>query len=97
LEGDSYALLLPGCVAAVAAQLGARLRQELAGLGIGHQGLRLSVGATVGVAEADSRTLESAGAWLARAQAAWYEAKYGGQGAVRLAAPAASVALVLPA
>jgi hypothetical protein len=39
----------------------------------------------------------SAADWLARSHAAWYEAKYGGGAAVRLAAPAASVPLVVPA
>ncbi len=97
LEGDTYALLLPGCVAAVAVQLGDRLRAELAGLGGNHQGRRLGVGATVGVAEIDRRAAGGASAWLARSQAAWYEAKYGGRGAVRVAAPASALAVVLPA
>ncbi len=116
LDGDTYALLLPGCVAAVAVQLGQRLRLELTGLGISHQGQRLGVGATVGVAEIDRRLARSAEAtattttatatqaaaasasdWLARSQAAWYEAKYGCGGAVRLAAPTASLALVVSA
>jgi diguanylate cyclase (GGDEF)-like protein/PAS domain S-box-containing protein len=119
-EADTYALLLPGCVAAVAVQLGRRLRDELAGLGVTHQGQRLRVGATVGVAEIERPAASVAPAgrpgtpgvesdlnagqtaapraadWLARSHAAWYEAKYGGSGAVRLAAPTASVALVLP-
>jgi hypothetical protein len=61
----------------------------------------------VGVAEIDRRAsghrsgspsaAVSAADWLARSHAAWYEAKYGGGAAVRLAAPPASVALVLPA
>ncbi len=103
LDGDTYALLLPGCVAAVAMQLGQRLRTELAGLGVSHQGRRLSVSATVGVAEIDRRSGSGPGStatasdWLARGHAAWYEAKYAGAGGVRLAAPLTRVALVLPA
>ena len=107
LDGDTYALLLPGCVAAVAVQLGQRLRGELAALGVSHQGQRLGVAATVGVAEvirrepgagtATATATATASDWLARGHAAWYVAKYGGHGAVRLAAPASSLALVLPA
>ncbi len=108
LDGDAFALLLPGCVAAVAVQLGQRLRTELAGLALspqGRPGSHASVGATVGVAEVDRRAAGSGGqaaanaaAWLARSHAAWYEAKYGGGGPVRLAAPQASVpVVVLPA
>lgn len=97
LEGDTYTMLLPGCVTAVAVQLGQRLRAELAGLRNSQQGPHPRVGATVGVAEINRREAGGASDWLARGQAAWYEAKYGGRGAVRVAAPATSVALVLPA
>ena len=77
LEGDAYALLLPGCVAAVALQLAARLQGSLAAL---------DVAATVGVVELDTRASVPVAGWMARAHAAWYEAKYGGRGSVRLAA-----------
>jgi diguanylate cyclase (GGDEF)-like protein/PAS domain S-box-containing protein len=103
LEADTYALLLPGCVAAVAVQLGQRLRTELAGLGVTRQGRRLGVGATVGVAEIGkphggraATPSASAADWLARSHAAWYEAKYGGGSAKALSAPAASVTLAVP-
>ncbi len=96
LDGDTYALLLPGCVAAVAVQLGQRLRREVAGLAASHDDPCLGLAATVGVAEINRREPGSASDWLARGHAAWYVAKYGGQGAVRLAASAASVTVVLP-
>ena len=96
LEGDTYALLLPGCVAAVAVQLGARLQAELGGLGISHQGRWSGVVATVGVAEADRSEVEDADTWLTRAMAAWYAAQCGGQGRAPLAAPAATLERVLP-
>ncbi len=96
LEGDTYALLLPGCVAAVAVQLGARLQAELAGLGSSHQGRWSGVVATVGVAEADRGEVEDAGTWLKRALAARPGAPCGGPGAARLAAPAAALERVLP-
>jgi diguanylate cyclase (GGDEF)-like protein/PAS domain S-box-containing protein len=89
LEGDTYAMLLPGCVAPVALQMGERLRTALGQLGVDHAGRHLGVGATVGVAELDPATpmgMAGADAWLAQARAAWYEAKYAGQGGVRLAA-----------
>jgi diguanylate cyclase (GGDEF)-like protein len=113
LDGDTYALLLPGCVAAVAVQLGQRLRLELTRLGVRHEGRHLGVDATVGVAEIDRRAGGSGSAnasdWLARSQAAWSAAKRVSGGAVRLAAPVtgpvtgpvtappAGAALVLPA
>lgn len=97
LEDDTFAMLLPGCQAEQAVHLGRRLRSALGELGVDHHGRRLGVGATVGVAARDARESGTAADWLLRARAAWYEAKYGGAGGVRLAAPATSVSLVAPA
>ena len=95
LEADCFAMLLPGCVAAVALQLARRLREEIAGLAV--HSLRPGATATIGLTEVDPAAALSAQDWMARAQAAWYEAKYGGRGAVRQAERPGRVALVTPA
>lgn len=97
LEGDAFALLLPGCVAAVAVQLGARLQTALAALAVENAGRRLAVAATVGVAELDATAGVPVAGWMARAHAAWYEAKYGGRGSVRVAAGVGELPLVVAA
>jgi diguanylate cyclase (GGDEF)-like protein/PAS domain S-box-containing protein len=75
LGGDEFALLLPGCVAPVALQIGARLRAAIAGIGVEHGGGRMTVSASVGVVEIDPAAAGPASTWLARADAACYEAK----------------------
>ncbi len=97
LGGDEFALLLPGCVAAVAVQLSERLHAALLAMEVPHGGQRLRVGASVGVVEIDSAAGHDAGTWLARADAACYEAKRAGGGVARVAAvpPASAVALAL--
>ena len=62
-----------------------------------HEGRWLSLGATIGLAEIVPAAGASVGEWMARAQAAWYEAKYGGQGAVRQAGQLDRLPLVAPA
>ena len=84
LGGDEFALLLPGCVAAVALQLAERLRQAITLIGVEHRGLRLCVGASIGVVEIDPGLGATPAAWLAQADAACYAAKHAGRGAVRL-------------
>lgn len=97
LEADTFALLLPGCASAVALPWGQGLALELAALSPEQQGRLLSLGATIGLAEVEPAAGASVGEWMARAQAAWYEAKYGGQGAVRLAGQLDRLPLVAPA
>ena len=88
LGGDEFALLLPGCVAAVAVHLGERLRDEIERVGVVHDGGRLLIGASVGVVEIEGATALPATEWMARADAACYEAKHAGRGRVRLACAA---------
>lgn len=97
LHDDTYALLLPGCAAEQALALARRLRSALSGLGVEHQGRWLAVGATVGVAALDRGARQDAQTWMARAHAAWYEAKYGEQGPVRMAAAPSQLSVVAPA
>ncbi len=87
LGGDEFALLLPGCVAAVAMQLGERLRDAIERLSVEFAGRRLFVGASIGVVEMDPAAETAAAGWLARADAACYDAKNAGRGRVRLARP----------
>jgi diguanylate cyclase (GGDEF)-like protein/PAS domain S-box-containing protein len=96
IGGDEFALLLPGCVGDVALQLGERLRRALSQVGIVHDGVRLTIGASIGVAEVRPGEGLDAAAWLARADAACYDAKRAGRDAVRLApdAPAAVLAAI---
>ena len=97
LEADAFALLLPGCVAAVAVQLGAQLQFTLATLAVEHAGRQLAVAATIGVVELDATAGVPVAGWMARAHAAWYEAKYGGRGRVRVAAGVGALPLVVAA
>jgi diguanylate cyclase (GGDEF)-like protein/PAS domain S-box-containing protein len=85
LGGDEFALLLPGCVAAVALQLGETLQHSIAQIAVEHGGHSLRVGASIGVVEIDAGEGLGAAAWLARADAGCYQAKHAGRGTVRLA------------
>ena len=110
LGGDEFALLLPGCVTEVALQLGERLRAAVGNIGIDHGGRRLTVGASIGVVEIPPESGTGPGSdvnggaacadtvsyWLARADAACYDAKRAGRNAVRLAVPAGVAVLPVP-
>jgi diguanylate cyclase (GGDEF)-like protein/PAS domain S-box-containing protein len=85
MGGDEFVLLLPGCVAAVALLLAERLRCAVSELGIDHAGGRLTIGASVGVVEIDPAVSIVAAEWMARVDAACYEAKREGRDTVRLA------------
>ncbi len=85
IGGDEFALLLPGCVGLVAAQLAERMRAAVSQIGIDHQGRRLHVGASIGVVEIDPSAGLPATTWMTRADAACYRAKHAGRNAVRLA------------
>jgi diguanylate cyclase (GGDEF)-like protein/PAS domain S-box-containing protein len=94
LGGDEFGLLLPGCVSAVALQLGERLRAAISRVGVEHAGRRMTVGASIGVVEIDPAGVLPPTEWLARADAACYEAKHAGRGVVRLAGSVAPLRLV---
>ncbi len=85
LGGDEFALLLPGCELAVAMPLAERLRAAVSELGVVHAGRSLRVDASIGLALVDGAEATLAEAWLARADAACYDAKRAGRGCVRLA------------
>ena len=96
LESDNFAMLLSDVDEETAVHLGERLRAALGALGVDHAGARLGIDATVGLAGLDGGSQSTAVEWLARARSAWYEAKYGGRGAVRRAAPMSALAVVMP-
>jgi diguanylate cyclase (GGDEF)-like protein/PAS domain S-box-containing protein len=85
LGGDEFALLLPDCNTSLALPLAERLREALSTIGIDHAGRRLNIGASLGLVQIDARISRDAAEWLARADAACYEAKRGGRDQVRLA------------
>jgi diguanylate cyclase (GGDEF)-like protein/PAS domain S-box-containing protein len=94
MGGDEFALLLPGCVSAVALLLAERLRHAVSELGIDHAGVRLTIGASVGVVEIDPAESIVAAEWMARVDAACYEAKHQGRGTVRMARPLPALRVV---
>ncbi len=94
MGGDEFALFLPGCVAAVALQLSERLRLAITELGIDHADGRLTIGASAGVVEIDPAASVVVAEWMARADAACYEAKREGRGVVRVARAAAALRVV---
>ncbi len=93
LGGDEFALLLPGCELAVAAPLADRLRLAVSEVGVLHEGRPLRVDASIGLVVVDGAAAVAHAAWLARADAACYEAKRAGRGCVRLASDVAEPAL----
>jgi diguanylate cyclase len=94
LGGDEFAVLLPGCPGTIALQLAERVREAIGQVGIDHDGRRLNIGASIGLVALDSSAALSAEQWLARADAACYEAKHAGRNAVRLAGDNAALRLV---
>ena len=94
IGGDEFALLLPGCVASVAMQLGERLRHAIGQVGVDSGGGWLGVGASIGVVEIDATEGVGTAVWLARADSACYEAKHAGRDAVRLGRGGATLRVV---
>ncbi|MDE2452094.1 MAG: diguanylate cyclase, partial [Burkholderiales bacterium] len=84
LGGDEFALMLAGCNAERALAIAEKVRHAITQLSLDWEGRRLSVGASLGVAELGARH-GGVAAWLAEADAACYAAKRGGRGAVRTA------------
>jgi diguanylate cyclase len=84
LGGDEFAILLANCDLDRARAVGEKLMRALNPLAISWHGATLSVGASLGIAPL-TRDLQTPQQWLAAADAACYEAKGAGRGALRLA------------
>ena len=83
LGGDEFAVLLTSCDAAGAAGVAEKMRSAVEALVVPWAGARLSVGASIGVAELEPALLDVA-AVLAAADSACYAAKHGGRNGVRV-------------
>jgi diguanylate cyclase (GGDEF)-like protein/PAS domain S-box-containing protein len=80
--GDEFAVLLRGCGPSAAERVAADLCARVAEYQLAWQGQALGVGASIGVVEIDS-SFASVDEVLVAADAACYEAKRAGRGAVR--------------
>ncbi len=97
LGGDEFAVLLPQCDAAAALPIAEQVRAGARGIGVTHEGRRLTIGASIGVVEIEAHMRDVADA-LATADAACYAAKRAGRDAVHFGGAAATpVALRLVA
>jgi len=84
LGGDEFALLLERCPHDTALRIAENVRSAIAGIDLHWEQRRLRVSASLGVATLTAETTGVA-AWLQAADAACYEAKAAGRGAVRIA------------
>ncbi|MEK8052440.1 diguanylate cyclase [Ideonella sp. DXS22W] len=84
IGGDEFALLLPHCDHDRALVVAEKVRQAITDITLDWNGLPLRVGASLGVAELGAQH-ENVAQWLEQADAACYEAKRSGRGAVRSA------------
>jgi diguanylate cyclase (GGDEF)-like protein len=87
LGGDEFAIVLTDCSAEDAQSLAERIRASAAQIGVEYRGRRLSIGASIGLADARAAGVAPA-ELMASADAACYEAKRSGRDAVRMAATA---------
>ncbi len=85
IGGDEFALLLQNCPRQAAHRIALSVQDAVVGAVLDWNGQRLQVGASLGIAELLPST-ESFNAWLGEADAACYQAKASGRGAVRMAA-----------
>jgi len=81
--GEELVICLPDCTAAEAIQAAGRIREALATAVVDHEGHRIQVTTSIGVAAIHRQ--ESMEQWLARADTALYEAKRRGRNCVVLA------------
>lgn len=84
MGGDEFALLLPHCDHDRALMVAEKVRQAVTELALNWNEHVLRVGASLGVAELGAQH-ENVAQWLEQADAACYEAKRSGRGAVRSA------------
>lgn len=84
LGGDEFALLLPHCDHDRALMVAEKVRLAITEATVAWNGSPLRVGASLGVAELGPQH-ENVAQWLEQADAACYEAKRSGRGAVRSA------------
>jgi diguanylate cyclase (GGDEF)-like protein len=89
LGGDEFGVVLLQCPADVAQRVAESICQQVAALRLPWQGQQLHVGISVGVA-ALAEEVDSVASWLARADAACYEAKAAGRGSVKVAGSTAA-------
>lgn len=85
LGGDEFALLLEDCPEEAAMRIAQGVRKAISDITLSWEGRELQVGASMGVAALSAST-ESIASWLQEADAACYQAKAAGRGAVRNAA-----------
>lgn len=85
LGGDEFALLLPHCEVDAAQGIAERIRDGARAIGVDQLGVRLRIGASIGVVGVGPEASDAA-ELLARADTACYEAKRSGRDAVRVAA-----------
>jgi diguanylate cyclase (GGDEF)-like protein len=80
--GDEFALLLEGCPSATAMRIADEVRLAIVAIALPWEGRVLRVGASLGVSMLTPET-PGVDAWLKEADAACYEVKRTGRGAVR--------------
>jgi len=85
--GDEFALLLECCPPATGLRIADDIHRAIVGITLAWQDEVLRVGASLGVAALSAET-ESVDSWLAEADAACYQVKRAGRGAVLAASPA---------
>lgn len=81
--GEEFAVLLPDASAAVAAMVGERLRHDIAACVVEHDGIRISITASVGVASMSSRDQSGSQSLTRVADQQLYLAKRSGRNCVR--------------
>ena len=93
IGGEEFALILPGASRSAAATVAEHLRGAIAGLGIEHEKVQEGhVTISAGVAATTTASAESPDFLINQADAALYEAKWGGRNKVCLARPDVSLA-----
>ena len=93
LGGDEFVVLLQHCERGAALRIAEDICSGARRVGVHHGQQRLTIGASIGVAEIDGSDADVA-ALLARADAACYAAKHAGRNAVRVAPGATPLRLV---
>lgn len=84
IGGDEFALLLESCPRQAAHRIALSVQDAVVAAVLEWNGQRLQVGASLGIAELLPST-DGFNAWLGEADAACYQAKAAGRGAVRMA------------